>query len=78
MANVKENELYPLLGKRITELRKNAGYSSQETFAYDANIPRALYGRYEKGTNLTVNSLHRILKFHKISFKEFFEEGFSK
>ena len=76
MTNVNERELYSLLGKRITELRKNAGYSSQETFAYDANIPRALYGRYEKGSNLTINSLYRILKFHKISFKDFFKEGF--
>ena len=72
----KEKELYTLLGKRITELRKQAGYSSQETFAYDAEIPRALYGRYEKGANITIASLHRILKYHKISFQDFFSEGF--
>jgi transcriptional regulator with XRE-family HTH domain len=66
------------MGKRITELRKKAGYSSQETFAYDADIPRALYGRYEKGANLTVYSLYRILKQHKITFKDFFEKGFEE
>jgi transcriptional regulator with XRE-family HTH domain len=66
------------MGKRITDLRKKAGYTSQETFAYDADIPRALYGRYEKGSNLTISSLYRILKQHKITFREFFEEGFEE
>ncbi len=60
----------------VKELRKEAGYTSQETFAYDAEIPRALYGKYEKGANITINSLHRILKFHNITFKEFFKKGF--
>ena len=71
-----EKQLYILIGKRITDLRKKAGYTSQETFAYDANIPRALYGRYEQGANLTVNSLHRILKHLNMTFEEFFREGF--
>ncbi|MCG9879783.1 MAG: helix-turn-helix domain-containing protein [Bacteroidia bacterium] len=55
-----------------------SGYTSQETFAYDAEIPRAQYGKYEKGTNLTLLSLYRILKFHKISFQEFFSEDFNR
>ncbi len=71
-----EIQLNTLLGKRLKELRKEAGYTSQETFAYDAEIPRALYGKYEKGSNITINSLHRILKFHNITFKEFFKKGF--
>jgi transcriptional regulator with XRE-family HTH domain len=71
-----EIHLHTLLGKRLKELRKDAGYTSQETFAYDAEIPRALYGKYEKGANITIDSLHRILKFHKITFKEFFKKGF--
>ena len=71
-----EDKLIRLLGKRIQELRKSAGYKSQESFAYDANIPRAQYGRYEAGSNITLLSLHKILKFHKISLEEFFSEGF--
>ena len=66
------------MGKRITALRKKAGYTSQETFAYDAEIPRALYGKYEKGSNITVSSLRRILKFHKITFSEFYSVGFEE
>ncbi len=68
--------LKQLIGKRITQLRKEAGYSSQETFSYDADIPRALYGKYEKGANITMTSLYRIVKFHKITFEKFFSEGF--
>jgi transcriptional regulator with XRE-family HTH domain len=71
-------ELFNSLGKRLKQLRKKAGYTSQETFAYDAEIPRALYGKYEKGSNITIASLNRILKFHKITFKEFFSECFDE
>jgi transcriptional regulator with XRE-family HTH domain len=71
-----EKEFCKCIGKRLTELRMNAGYTSQETFANDADISRALYGRYEKGANLTAQSLHRVLKFHKMSVKEFFNDGF--
>jgi transcriptional regulator with XRE-family HTH domain len=68
------NDLYDTIGKRLIELRKKAGYSNQESFAYEADIPRAQYGRYEKGVNMTLKSLNTILKFHKISFGEFFKE----
>lgn len=66
------------IGSRITALRKKAGYSSQEKFSFDVNIPRALYSKYEQGVNLTIFSLNRILKFHNISVKAFFEEGFEE
>lgn len=69
-----EDEKFLLLvGERLRELRKQAGYSNQETFAYDAEIPRAQYGRYEKGINLTLISLKKILDFHKLSFEDFFK-----
>lgn len=73
-----EEKLLRLMGKRIRELRVNAGFNSQEAFAYEANIPRAQYGRYEAGTNITILSLNKIIKFHKISLEEFFGHGFEK
>ena len=73
-----EEKLLRLMGKRIRDLRINAEYDSQEAFAYDAEIPRAQYGRYEVGTNITILSLYKILKYHKISLEEFFSEGFEK
>lgn len=71
-----EAKLFKKIGERLIYLRKKAGYTSQETFAYDAEIPRALYGRYEKGTNLTIVSLYKIVKFHGMSLEEFFSNGF--
>ena len=73
-----EEKLLRLIGKRIRELRIDKGYSSQESFAYDANIPRAQYGRYEAGTNITILSLNKIIKFHKITLEDFFSQGFEK
>jgi transcriptional regulator with XRE-family HTH domain len=73
MAN---DKLYKCMGERIRDLRKKAGYTSQKTFAYDAEIPRALYGKYEKGSNITIASLYCILQYHQITFEEFFSKGF--
>jgi transcriptional regulator with XRE-family HTH domain len=70
--NKEDEKLIQKIGVIIRQLRINAGYSSQETFAYDADIPRAQYGRYEKGANITITSLKKILRFHKLSFEAFF------
>ncbi|HXU28331.1 MAG TPA: helix-turn-helix transcriptional regulator [Bacteroidia bacterium] len=78
MLSKEDKKLHLLIGERLTNLRKKAGYSSQEIFAYDAEVPRALYGRYEKGSNLTISSLYKILKFHKLTLKEFFSKGFDE
>lgn len=64
------------LANRIKQLRIEKGYSSYEYFAYDHNIPRAQYGRYEKGEDLKFSSLLKILKALDISLKEFFEKDF--
>jgi hypothetical protein len=64
------------LGKRIKALRIKKGYSSYEYFAYDHNISRAQYGRYEKGEDLRFSSLLKVIKAFDMSLKEFFSEGF--
>lgn len=64
------------LANRLKQLRIEKGYSSYEYFAYDHNIPRAQYGRYEKGEDLKFSSLLKILKALDISLKDFFEKGF--
>ncbi len=68
--------LYGKIGERLKKIRLEKGYKNQESFAYVSDIPRAQYGRYEKGTNLTLLSLFWILSHHNISFEEFFSEGF--
>jgi transcriptional regulator with XRE-family HTH domain len=60
------------IGERLRELRKKAGYKSYENFAFDNEINRVQYGRMEKGTNMTLVSLLRVLDIHKITFEEFF------
>jgi transcriptional regulator with XRE-family HTH domain len=64
------------LGDRITQLRKDKGYTSYEYFAYEHNISRAQFGRYEKGQDMRYSSLRRVVKAFGITMKEFFSEGF--
>lgn len=64
------------LAERIKELRIKKGYSSYEYFAYDHNLPRAQYGRYEKGEDLKFSSLLKVLLALEISIEDFFKEGF--
>jgi transcriptional regulator with XRE-family HTH domain len=74
---VKEEEILSNLLKRVgvklTELRKQKGYTSHEDFAFDNDIPRVQYWRIEKGkTNLTLKSLIKLLAIHKLTVEEFF------
>ncbi|GAB5529132.1 MAG: hypothetical protein Roseis3KO_09090 [Roseivirga sp.] len=64
------------LGKRIREIRLAKGYTNYESFAYEHNIPRPQYGRYERGEDLKFSSLLKVLKGFDMSLKEFFSEGF--
>jgi len=64
-----------LIGARITELRKKAGYSSGENFSTDHSLGRMAYWRAESGTtNITMKSLFAILDAHGITIREFFLE----
>lgn len=64
------------LGKRIKALRIQKGYTNYETFAFKHNIPRAQYGRYEKGSDLHYSSLLKVIAAFDMSVKDFFSEGF--
>ena len=65
------------LGERIRSLRIERGYTSHEIFAYEHNLPRAQYGRYERGEDLKYSSLLKIVKAFKMTLQEFFSEGFN-
>lgn len=60
------------IGNRIKSLRIEKGYSSAEIFAYEHELNRVSYWRMERGSNLTLSSLLRILDIHKLSLQEFF------
>ena len=60
------------IAKKLKYLRIKNGYSNYEDFSYDADIARAQYGKYEKGANILVTTLVKILKHHNMTLEEFF------
>ena len=64
------------LAQRIKSLRIQKGYTSYENLAFDNDIHRAQYGRYEKGTDLQYTSLVKVAKAFDMTLEEFFSEGF--
>jgi transcriptional regulator with XRE-family HTH domain len=69
-------EEFTKLGNRIRSLRIKKGYSSFEQFAYEHDISRAQFGRYEKGEDLRFSSLLKVVKAFDMNLQEFFSEGF--
>lgn len=68
-----DDKTYKLIGERIKQLRKDAGFSNYENFAFEHDLNRVHYGRMERGINFTMKSLLKILAIHKMSLKDFFE-----
>lgn len=65
------------IGLRLKNLRKSNGYTSPDKFAYDNNLNRSQYGKYEAGsTNITIGTLINILNCFRISLIEFFNEDY--
>ena len=56
------------IGERLKYFRKKAGYNNYEYFAYDHNISRPQYGKYEAGANIQLNTLLKILKAMNVAF----------
>jgi transcriptional regulator with XRE-family HTH domain len=71
-----EEALLKKLGARIRDLRIQKGFTNYEHFAYENNISRTQYGKYEVGENMKILTLVRILKSLDMSLTEFFSEGF--
>jgi transcriptional regulator with XRE-family HTH domain len=61
------------VGDRLKYYRKKAGYTNYEYFAYENNISRPQYGKYEAGANIQLNTLIKILKALNVSLEEFFK-----
>jgi transcriptional regulator with XRE-family HTH domain len=66
-------DINELVGKRITTLRTQKKISQQK-FAYEADIERSYLTHIEKGRkNISLETLAKITKALKISFKDFFK-----
>lgn len=62
------------VGEKLKKFRVKNGYSSYEQFAFEHNIGRAQYGKYERGTeDLRLSSLFKTLKALDVSWEEFFK-----
>ena len=72
----KDDPRIKLIGARLLALRRSAGHTSAEKFAFTHEISRAQYAGYEKGADMRISSLLRDLDKHGISLAEFFSEGF--
>lgn len=66
------------LGARVRSLRKERGYSNADQFAYEKNIARAQYQRYEKGSDLRFSSIVKLVKAFDMDLNEFFSQGFEE
>ena len=67
-------EVLQKIGGKLKELRQKAGYTSYENFAHDFDLDRKQYWRMENGANITVNTLVKLVKIHKLSLRDFFKE----
>ena len=73
---VTEKELKKI-GIRLKGLRKAKGYSNPDKFAYEHNLNRSQYGKYEAGaTNITVGTLVAILNNFGVTLSGFFNEEY--
>jgi transcriptional regulator with XRE-family HTH domain len=65
------------VGERMRQLRIKKGFTNYENFAYEHDLGRSQYGKYENGTeDLRLSSLYKVISSMEVSFEEFFSEGF--
>ena len=72
------DEVLLLIGKTLKELRVKAGYTSYEQFAWDNELNRVQYWRMEKGVNITMKSLLKVLDVHNQTLIDFFKLVYSE
>ncbi|MFN3967746.1 helix-turn-helix domain-containing protein [Flavobacterium sp.] len=63
-----------LIAEKIKALRIEKGFTSYETFAFTHEINRVQYYRIERGQNITLKTLIKVLKIHNLTVQEFFKD----
>jgi transcriptional regulator with XRE-family HTH domain len=69
-----DKKFLEIIGKKIRDLRKEKGFSSYEQFALEFDLDRKYYWSIEKGRNISLEYLKKILDIHKSTFKDFFKD----
>lgn len=73
---LKENQIQlEKIGNRIKQLRLKAGYTSAEKFAYEHEIDRTQYARYERGEDMRITSLLKVVGAHGMTLQDFFRNS---
>ena len=62
------------VAQKIRKLRIEKGFSSSENFANAFELNRVQYWRIEKGHNITLKTLFKILQIHNLTPEEFFKD----
>jgi transcriptional regulator with XRE-family HTH domain len=70
----KQAEAYKKIGAKIKALRIEKGYTSYEDFAYENDISRSQFGKYERGTDMRISSLVKILLALDVDIEDFFSK----
>jgi transcriptional regulator with XRE-family HTH domain len=64
------------IGAKLKRLRKERGYHNSDDFAYDNEINRSQYGKYEAGAqDMRFSSLAKTVNTMGITLAEFFKDG---
>jgi len=69
-------ETYEKIGARLKALRLKKGFTSADKFAFTHEIDRSQYGKYERGRDMQMSTLLRLLAIHNMSIEDFFGKGF--
>lgn len=73
-----DQETFEKIGSGLKSLRIAAGYKNGEKFAEDNSITGSQYTSWERGQNMKISSLLRVLAIHNITLSEFFSRYVSK
>lgn len=68
-----KEEILEKLGTAIKETRKKKGFASAENFAFQMDISRSLFVKYESGSDLRVSTLFRIIEGMGMKVSDFFK-----
>jgi len=71
--NLPDIVFFDFVSSRLKKFRIEKGYTNYEHLAYDIGISRSQYGRYEKGANMKLTTLLKILNFLDVSVEDFFK-----
>ena len=69
-------EVLKRIGRKLRKARKERGYENSDDFAYDHDINRSQYGKYEAGAqDMRVSSLLKTINSLGLTVDEFFRDG---